>query len=185
MVLLGLSAGQHSGPLAMHAVCALGGFVVGALATSRVVAEDSRNSRGDHGGKPSGRIVAAMAAEAALLVAFTVGWELEAARPSGAAQLGLLAVAAIAMGSQSATVLALKLPGISTTYFTGMLTGILGDLATAGKPGIGYRVVLLLALIGGAIATGFAFADAPRLTPVVILVPMACATALAIAAGKG
>ena len=38
MVLLGLSAGKQNGPLALHADAALTGYIVGAVAASRVSA---------------------------------------------------------------------------------------------------------------------------------------------------
>ncbi len=93
--------------------------------------------------------------------------------------------AAAAMGSQSAAVRALGIPGISTTYKTGMLTGILGDLATPAGPAVASRLRLLAALIGGALASGVTFAQAPRLAPLIPLVPLACAIGIAARARPG
>jgi uncharacterized membrane protein YoaK (UPF0700 family) len=179
LVLLGLSAGERSGFLAAHAASALGGYVAGALAASRLVSGSDRPAPA-----LAGRIVAALAAEAVLLAGFTAGWEITDGRPGGPAQLTLLASAALAMGTQSATVRALKVPGTSSTYMTGMLTGILGDLATAGRAGLGYRLALLGMLIAGAVASGFAFAQAPELAPVVILAPAAAVAAIALTASR-
>src|SRR5271165_53559 len=119
MVLLGVSAGQRSGALALHAGAALAGYIVGALAASRLT-----RSSGPDAGRSRGRAFAVIAAEGAVLAAVAVGWEIAGAHPAGPAQVALLAGAAVAMGSQSATVRALGLPGMSTTYMTGMLTGI-------------------------------------------------------------
>jgi hypothetical protein len=83
------------------------------------------------------------------------------------------------MGGQSAVVIALRMPGVSATYMTGMLTGILGDLATAGRAGVGYRLGLLGMLAAGAIGSGFAFTEEPRLAPIVFLSPLAGAAAIA------
>jgi uncharacterized membrane protein YoaK (UPF0700 family) len=173
LVLLGLSASQHDAALATHTAAAFAGFAAGALAASRLT--------GPAGQRPE-RIGIALAGECVLLSGFTVGWEVTGGRPGGWAQLVLLATAACAMGGQSATVIALNVPGISTTYMTGMLTGVLSDLVTRGRAGVGFRLLLLGLLIGGAVANGFAFTLAPRLAPLVIMVP---AVAAAIAAGRG
>ena len=166
MVLLGLSAAQHSGALAAHTAAALAGYVTGVLIASRALKTDSS------AGQPS-RITITLAAECVILAGFTVGWEIQGGHPAGWPQLALLATAAMAMGGQSATVISLGIPGISTTFMTGMLTGVLADLVTAPGRDLRFRLVLLALLIGGAVASGFAFTEAPRLAPLVILVPIA------------
>ena len=120
-----------------------------------------------------------------MLAGVTVGWEVAGAHPSGAAQVALLGGAAAAMGSQSVAVRALGIPGISTTYMTGMLTGILGDLAAPAGPAVGSRLRLLAALIGGAIASGITYAQAPRLAPLIPLAPLACAIGIAASTRSG
>jgi len=170
MVLLGLSAGKLSGPLALHAGAALTGYIVGAVAASRVTALAGR--------RPA-PVFALLVAEGIVLACTAVGWEVAGAHPSGAAQVALLAGAAAAMGSQSSVVIALAIPGISTTYMTGMLTGILADLATPAGPAVRNRLRLLATLIAGAIAGGVTYAQAPRLAPLIPLVPLACAIGLA------
>jgi uncharacterized membrane protein YoaK (UPF0700 family) len=169
LVLLGLSAPEHSAGLAAHAASALAGYVAGALAAGRLL----------NAGGP-GRINVTLAAEGLILAGFSAGWEIEGGRPSGWPQLVLLATAALAMGGQSATVIALKLPGVSATYMTGMLTGILGDLVTATREGLGFRLSLLGLLVIGAVASGLAFTEAPSLAPVVILAPMAGALTISL-----
>jgi uncharacterized membrane protein YoaK (UPF0700 family) len=182
MVLLGLSAGKHSGPLALHAGAALAGYIVGAVAASRVTA--SARVSPSAGRRPAA-VFAVLLAEGIVLACAAVGWEIAGAHPSGAAQVALLAGAAAAMGGQSAAVRALAIPGISTTYMTGMLTGILADLATpAGRP-VGSRLRLLATLIAGAIAGGIAYAQAPRLAPLIPLVPLAWAIGLAASTRPG
>jgi uncharacterized membrane protein YoaK (UPF0700 family) len=174
MVLLGLSAGRQDGPRALHAGVALTGYIVGALAASRVTAR----ARQPAGRWPSS-VFPVLVAEGVVLAGVTVGWEVAGAHPRGAAQLALLAGAAAAMGSQSAAVNALGIPGISTTYMTGMLTGILADLATPAGPAVGSRLRLLAALIVGAVASGITYAQAPRLAPLIPLATLACAIGIA------
>jgi uncharacterized membrane protein YoaK (UPF0700 family) len=180
MVLLGLSAGRQNGPLAVHAGAALAGYIVGAVAASRVTARSVR---------PAGRlpapVFAVLAGEGIVLACFAGGWEAAGAHPSGAAQVALLGCAAVAMGSQSVFVRALGIPGISTTYMTGMLTGVLADLAAPAGPAVGSRLRLLAALVGGAVASGITYAQAPRLAPLIALAPLALAIAIAASARSG
>ncbi|HUC57156.1 MAG TPA: YoaK family protein [Streptosporangiaceae bacterium] len=165
LVLLGLSAAEHSGELAVHAASSFAGYLAGALAASRLAGKEG----------PPKRTTMALAGEFVVLAGFTVGWETSGGHPHGWAQLLLLATAALAMGAQSATVIAFKLPGVSTTYMTGMLTGVLGDLATPARHEVRLRLTLLAMLIAGAVASGFAYTEEPRLAPLVILTPIAFA----------
>ena len=180
MVLLALSAGKQNGPLALHAGAALTGYIVGAFAASRVTARARQPA--DRLATP---VFAVLVAEGVVLAGVTVGWELAGAHPTGAAQVALLAGAAAAMGGQGAAVRALGIPGISTTYMTGMLTGILADLATPAGPAVGGRVRLLALLIVGAVASGVTYAQAPRLAPLIPLAPLACVIGIAAGARFG
>lgn len=178
LVLLGVSAGQRSGALAVHVGTAVAGFVVATLITSRLTAAAA---------EPQAlwprRVTAALTAEAVLLVAVTVGWEIAGGRPRGAAQLLLLAGAAGVMGIQGAAIRALGVPGLSTTYLTGLLTAVLSDLATArDSANRGRGVVILIALILGAAGSSVLTAQAPRLVP---LLPLALLAAVVAAATAG
>jgi uncharacterized membrane protein YoaK (UPF0700 family) len=173
MVLLGLSAGKHNGPLALHAGVALAGFIAGALAASRVAAPPAAPAD-----RVTSPVLAVLIGEGMVLTGVAFGWEAAGAHPGGPAQFALLGGAAAAMGVQSAAVRALAIPGISTTYMTGLLVRELGDVA--GGPGTAVsRLPLLAALIGGAIASGITYALAPRLAPLIFLAPLACAIAIA------
>lgn len=175
MVLLGLSAGRQDAALALHAGVALAGFVIGGLAASRFA-----GTPGEPAPAWPGRVTVALAAEAALLAAVTAGWEAAAGLPRGAHQLILVAAAAIAMGIQSGAVRALGVPGLSTTYLTGTLTAVLGDLAAGrGPASLRRRISLLLMLVAGAAVSGILVAQAPRLAP---LVPLALLLAVIMTA---
>src|SRR5260370_25697350 len=98
---------------------------------------------------------AALLVEFVLLAGFTVGWELTGAAPQGTAQFVLLAVAAAAMGTQSAAALGFG-ARVSTTYLTGTLTSVVAAWVTPGRPArMQWREVSLLgALTAGAAAAG-------------------------------
>ncbi|MGD0373193.1 MAG: YoaK family protein [Streptosporangiaceae bacterium] len=175
MVLLGLSAGRHDAALALHAGVALAGFVTGGLAASRFA-----RPPGEPAPAWPGRVTVALVVEAAVLVAVTVGWETAAGLPRGAEQLMLVAAAAVAMGIQSAAVRALGVPGLSTTYLTGILTEALGDLAAVrASASLRRRLGLLVMLVAGAAVSGVLVAEAPLLAP---LVPLALLLAVIVTA---
>jgi uncharacterized membrane protein YoaK (UPF0700 family) len=180
MVLLGLSAGHQNGPLALHAGVAVTGYIVGAVAASRVAAPSGRAA-----GRWSAPFFAVLVGEAIVLAGIAAGWEVAGAHPGGAAQVALLGGAAAAMGSQSAAVRAMGIPGISTTYMTGLLTGVLADLVAPAGPAIGSRLRLLAALIGGAVASGITYAQAPRLAPLIPLALLVGVIGIAASTGSG
>jgi uncharacterized membrane protein YoaK (UPF0700 family) len=177
MVLLGLGAGQQNGPLTAHAGAALAGYIVGAVAVSRLTGKPGLQASG----WPT-TVFAVLVAEGITLAGVTVGWEIVGGHPSGAVQVALLTGAAAAMGSQSAAVRALGIPEISSTYMTGMLTGILADLAAPAGPAVTSRLRLLAMLMAGAIASGITYAQAPRLAPLIPLASLACAIGIAASA---
>jgi uncharacterized membrane protein YoaK (UPF0700 family) len=79
------------------------------------------------------------------------GWLATGGRPGAVAQSGMLALAAFAMGAQSAGVNALSLPGAATTYLTGTLTTLTAELATSGVPAtMRRRLAVLAAALTGA-----------------------------------
>jgi uncharacterized membrane protein YoaK (UPF0700 family) len=175
MVLLGLSAGQHNGTRALHAGTALAGFIAATVLTSRLMTD-----AGQLGPVWPRKVSAALMAEAVVLVAVTVGWEIAAGHPRGAVQLVLLAALAVAMGIQGAAIRALGIPGLSTTYLTGLLSAVLSDLATGrGASGRRRAIAILLGLILGAAGGGFLLVQAPRLAPLLPLAPLAAVIAAA------
>lgn len=78
------------------------------------------------------------------------GWLATGGRPGTAAQSGMLALAAFAMGAQGAGVKTLSLTGAATTYLTGTLTTLTTELTTRGEPATMWRrfAVLASALAG-------------------------------------
>ncbi|HET8600458.1 MAG TPA: DUF1275 family protein [Segeticoccus sp.] len=165
LVLLGMSATQASSDLAVHTGVAVAGYITGAAAGARVAGR----AAAEEPAWPSS-VTVVLLLELVVLAGFTVGWELAGGRPEDAAQLALLGVAALAMGLQSSAMR--RLPtGVSTTYLTGTLTGVVGALARReGLSAADRRSVAILAcLAGGACVGGALVLFAPWALPVVPL----------------
>jgi uncharacterized membrane protein YoaK (UPF0700 family) len=186
IVFLGLSAAQHSGMLAERASIGLAAYVIGVAAASRLARTGQRTGGPDDPGGDSGSgapgerpwspwIAATLISETLLLAVFTIGWESTGARPAGGAQLFLLALAALAMGMQSAVVAVMGIAGISTTYLTGTLTTLIDSLASPrSRPGAnGRRIATLCALAAGAGLSGLLLATVPAAVPAIPLVMLA------------
>ena len=182
IVFLGLAAARGSATLAWHAAVSFAGYVAGVALGSRLARTGQRRAGwGEMTWSPW--IAAALIAEVVAFTGFTVGWELTGAKPVGADQLVLLAVATLAMGMQSAVVVAIGISGVSTTYMTGTLTTLIDAIASPG-PSKGTdvrRPIVLLALAAGAGLSGLLIATAPAAVP---LVPLAMVLA-ALGVGSG
>ncbi|HET8589479.1 MAG TPA: DUF1275 family protein, partial [Nakamurella sp.] len=109
-----------------------------------------------------GRVTAALAVELVPLAGFTAWWIVTGGHPAPPVRPGLLALAAIAMGMQSAAVRALPISGVSSTYLTGTLTGALAQVTHRGP--VSWRGFAAIAgLLAGAVAGGvLAVAAAPE-----------------------
>ncbi|HEY7146791.1 MAG TPA: YoaK family protein [Streptosporangiaceae bacterium] len=163
MVLLGVTAGQQNGARALRTGVAFAGYILSALAASRFNREPAEPAR-----VWPARVTATLAAEAVILLAVTAGWEAAGGQPRGAAQLWLLAAAAVAMGFQAAAVRALGEPGLSSTYLTGTLTSVLGNIAAGrGVSSVRRSVAILVLLVAGAAVSSVLVLHAPRVVPAV------------------
>ena len=159
LVLLGLAAERLSATLATNTLVAFAGYVAGVAAGVRLVPAGQLPRWRMH------RAVPALLVELVLLAGFTVGWELTGTRPHDGSQLALLAVAAAAMGTQSAAARALS-SRVSTTYLTGTLTTVVAALVTRDARRVQWReAAQVLALAGGAAAGGLVLATAPVALP--------------------
>lgn len=170
LVLLGLGAGTRDGGLASHAVVAIGAYAVGVAVGTRAAGHRS----GDAAVRWSLRLHRLVAGELVLVAGFALGWELVRSRSSVPAQLVLVAVAAVAMGMQSAVMRASTANGLSTTYLTGTLTGVVAALAGSGpvRRELAGLSVLVAALAGAALA-GLVLTEWPSWAPVVPLAALA------------
>ncbi len=166
MVLLGAAAGTGRPGLAVHSGVALAGYVAGVMAGGPLA---GRRQPATGAWPPS--VTVTLAVELVILVAFSVGWELAGAHPSGGGQLALVAVLAAAMGLQAAAVR--RLGQMSTTYLTSTLTALIAGLVTGSKPdGTARSLGVLATIIIGAIAASIVLEEARAWLPLVILLPL-------------
>jgi uncharacterized membrane protein YoaK (UPF0700 family) len=166
LVLFGIAAVHVRPGPALSAGTAIGAYVAGVFTTSAWLGRPAPGRhlavrrrprprtavllRGMSRPGPAGRIRAVWGLVPVVQAAVLAGWLLCRARPDGAAQAGLLALSAFAMGVQSTGVNTLPLRGAATTYLTGTLTVLTTELATSGVPATMRRrfAVLAAALIG-------------------------------------
>jgi uncharacterized membrane protein YoaK (UPF0700 family) len=162
LTLLGLAAAQLSGSLAGYVAVALLGYLTGTALGTAVA-----RWAGRAGVPRPAPVTAVLLIEAAALAGFTIGWVLTGGHPAGAAQLGLLAVGALAMGLQGGAVRAVGTT-LSTTYLTGTLTTTVAGLVTGGgsRSGTRWNVAVLVAHAAGAAGAGGLLFVAPAALPV-------------------
>ena len=132
--------------------------------------------------------MATLGVEAAVLIAFTIGWEVTGTHPSGGSEFLLIALATVAMGLQSAVVVVLDISGVGTTYLTGTLTSLLDSLASPGEErGTAKRrqanlrrAFALSALVVGALLAGLLISAAPAAVPAIPLTALAAVLTIGV-----
>ena len=144
VVFLGFALAGAHGFSPAASVLALAGFAAGALAWGRLQKQPEHRGR------------ALLLATAAELVLFGVALILaaEAPDPTGTAvRYPLIVLLGLAMGTQNAAVRALKVPDLTTTVLTMIITGIAADapLGESAAAAAGRRVVAVIAMLLGAL----------------------------------
>jgi uncharacterized membrane protein YoaK (UPF0700 family) len=175
LALLGIAVGDRQGALAQDAGLALAGYAAGVMLGSLLAGTPES-------GQPvwPARVSYALAAETALLAAFSGGWLVTGGHPGGGSRLALLLLAAAAMGMQSAAVR--RLGQISTTYLTSTLTALFTGLALRRKPeGAGRSTAILVTAVAGAALGTLAALNAPDWVPAAVLIPIAVVLAGSLA----
>ncbi len=157
LVLLGVSAGKGDRSLALHAGAALGGYVVGAWVGARVAGHPAS---GESVWPRS--VTTALAVELGLFAVFAAWWVASGGQPLGGAGYALNGVSAGALGIQSSAVLGLGIPGISTTYGTGMLTQLVASIASRRARFPTRSLVVLGGMLAGALVGAVLTFDVPR-----------------------
>jgi uncharacterized membrane protein YoaK (UPF0700 family) len=174
LVLLGISAVDHSSSEAIHGGVAIASYAAGVAVAAPLAARGN-----DHGTTWPGSVTTTLAVELCVLAAFCLGWELSDGRPRGGAQLVLLVLVAAAMGMQSAAIR--RLGQMSSTFLTGVIAG----LATGTMPdAIGRSLGAIAAMVVGALAAGFLATQAYAWLPVMILLPLGLVIAGAVASAR-
>jgi uncharacterized membrane protein YoaK (UPF0700 family) len=164
IVLLGLAVGQGSFGNALRSIIALVAYGVGVVVGARIVGALAIETHW------SPTVTRALAVEWVLQVAFLIGWFITGANPGGVSAATLIAFSGIAMGIQAATARALA-PGMSTTYVTGTLTGLLSELSALGAVSGDRRrrASIVVALALGAVAGALVLSALPLLAPAIPL----------------
>ena len=177
LVLLGLALARVEATTVERSAVALAGFAAGAALGSAV-------TRSAHSGPWPSRVTAALGAEAALLIAFAALWAGGGAAGPGAGPDGLIALAALGMGAQSAAVRRLAVPGVTTTFVTGTITALMAGLvALQAATGWWRYAAVVAALVSGAVAGAATWGRWPHLAgagPAVLVAAVALAAALAM-----
>jgi uncharacterized membrane protein YoaK (UPF0700 family) len=146
IVLLGLAVGSAARSEALRSAVSLVVYAVGVFAASRLV-RDSRAPRTWPTGLTMALVYGAVAQAGVL-----AGWLGASGHPSQAFEVVLVAFSAFAMGLQAGAVARLRVSGVTTTYVTGTLTGLIGGLAlgSGSSRDLTRRAVVLVALLAGA-----------------------------------
>ena len=187
IVFFGLAVAERSVSLASHTAVAIAGYIAGvAVATWVSYGVKKRSAAGGAAVLP-GHVRWALLAELLLLAGGAIGWEITDARPRGWASFLLLAVAAGAMGMQSAAVNEMGFSNFSTTFLTGTLTWLISSVTRPGgdAAGGGRRLSALIALAAGACLSGLLVLYAVRVVPVLALVGVATGLVLSRRAVRG
>ncbi len=176
VALMGLSLGQGDVIAALRSLTAFSGFVFGLVIGALILRRGSS--------RPA--LLAAVLLEALLLSGFGAFWRMRGAE---AGLYGLIGLAAIAMGVQSAVAHRFGMPGVSTTYFTGTTTNIVFSLVAPGTgplPAaprrVAWPVLAFLSYVSGAGLSGWYTAglSAPNLPLALPFLP--CAATIILAA---
>jgi uncharacterized membrane protein YoaK (UPF0700 family) len=164
IVLLGLAVGQGSFGNALRSIIALVAYGVGVIVGARIVGAVVIETHW------SPKVTRALAVEWVLQFAFLIGWFITGANPDGVSAATLIALSGVAMGIQAATARALA-PGMSTTYVTGTLTGLLSELSALGSVSGDRRrrASIVVALALGAVAGALVLSAVPLLAPAIPL----------------
>lgn len=154
-VLLGVGLATGDPGAAGRSALALGAYVVAAAGAGALL-PDRGWSR---------RLATALTVELGLLVAGAGCWIAAGPRPAGVTRLVLVVLAGLAMGTQSAAVARLGVPGVSTTYITGTWTALSSGFGrrTAGLPDrppgrdLARQFGVVAVYAAGALVAGLAF----------------------------
>jgi uncharacterized membrane protein YoaK (UPF0700 family) len=147
VVFLGFSVDPRSGLSTVASVIAIAAFLIGALAGGRLAHALAAANAGRW-------LTTAFAAEAAVLAVVSVLTGVGVLPFTGGGSFATIAVLAIALGVQNATVRHLGAPDLTTTVLTLTLTGLAADSKLAGGAGHSTyrRIGSVAAMLAGAAA---------------------------------
>jgi uncharacterized membrane protein YoaK (UPF0700 family) len=164
LVLLGISLGHRNGLRAGRVLVSLVCFMVGAALGARI---GRTPEPADPIWPPA--VTAALAIEAPIFLAYAALWWAVDARPDFVAKVALLGLGAIGLGVQSSTMQRFG-AGLNTTFLSGSLTALVGQLATRRRlRDIQHHLLLLIGLVCGGSVAALLMLHKPLLAPAVQL----------------
>ncbi|WP_067138783.1 YoaK family protein [Microtetraspora malaysiensis] len=178
LVLLGYAISGLIMDVALRTVVAVGGYISGVAIGTGITGPPKE----DMPIWPV-KVTMALMLEFACLILFSTGWVLTGGRPDGIVAFALLALAAVAMGLQSAAMRGLGgHAALSTTYLTGTLTGLVAAMLMPRRSGrLDSRgMAILAALTIGAAIGSLLVVNAPPVYPIVPLVMLGSVIAAAV-----
>lgn len=168
IVLLGLSAGHAEAALAINSGAAIISYIVGVLLGAHLAgtAESSDPVW-------PRQVTRALTMELVILLVLLLMWEMTMGHRSHTEARALLMLSAAALGTQGSAVQRFGVPGLSSTYLTGTLTTLVGAVA-ARKPRHTMlpSAQVLLALMAGAAVGALVVDQAPRFSPILLIMPL-------------
>ena len=158
IVLLGVAVGGGSRATVVRSAISLVAFAAGVLAAT-LIAGRSGDDRWW-----SGRAKVALGFQALAQAAVLAGWLASSAHPGSMVKAVLVGASALAMGLQAGTVRAVTTTGLSATYVTGTLAGLIAQLATGtgSRRDWARRSLVVAALLVGAGSAALLMVDARR-----------------------
>ena len=182
LVLLGLAAGRAKGEDVLRSAVSLAAFCAGVLITAAVVKLLSRRSAGSRSQIWPVGVSIMLALEVLVQAGFLAGWLAVGGHPGLAFEAVLVGLSALAMGMQSDAVAALGVAGVTTTYVTGTMTGLLRGLVVGGDDVRNRlrRAAVLVGLLVGAVVGGVLLVEVRRFTPILPLAVTASVLATAV-----
>lgn len=182
--LLGMAAGRGEAVDVTAAVLALGGFGVGALIVSWCTR--GRTVPVTHWHR---RVMLSLCAEAALLVVGALVWALTGGHPGTMPRDLMQFGAALAMGAQSAAMVAAGRAAAPTTYLTGTLATHIAKGLSTGRPGVWVPLRFVGLLAGAAVSAALleearSWAAVPPVVLILCAIGCACVPLVARRAGS-
>lgn len=170
VVVVGVAIGTGRFGVMSHAAVAVASYAIGVVVATLITRSvDDHPARG-----AASPVVVVYGVEFLLLSGFSVIWMVTGGTPGGAAQFGALILTATAMGMQSRAFAMDRLPGVTTTYFTGTLTALLTGAVTGARFNPA-ALFALASLLAGAALSGGLLSLAPIAAPALPLALLAVA----------
>lgn len=171
LALLGISLGHRNGERAGRVLVSVVCFMAGAALGARI----ARTPKPDDPVWPPA-VTRALALEAVFFIAYAACWWTVDAQPHIIAKAALLGLGALALGIQSSAMQRFGVGLLNTTFLSGSLTILVGQLATRHRlSDLRHHLLVLVGLVAGGSIGALLVLHTPALAPLIQLVPLAAA----------